>query len=241
MNSETKFLYQRPRTRILWLLCHYSTVPHWQGYYVHALKGLPCLACITPATLLASNCKQCLALTLPSLHTRNLIRHLRARWGHNFCTLRSQFLFLNGTNTKVPHGCCYDARGVHVFEFMSPYCRQHDLCLYVCVCCSRFKPRRLQSLRFVSVQPCVPLLTHHCSNIFSCWRQYHNMYLHCICWSHCAVGMAVCVLAPLLCYPPYISSGHWRDLCKRLCLHITHCNLQCEYCISDIACSLHVL
>ena len=30
-----------------------------------------------------------------------------------------------------------------------------------------------------------------------------------MCSSHCVIDTAVCVLVPLLCCPPYISSGHW--------------------------------
>ena len=47
------------------------------------------------------------------------------------------------------------------------------------------------------------------------------MYLHCLCSSDSVVDTAVCVLVPLICYPPYRydSSWHWRGSCQWLCLH----------------------
>ena len=46
---------------------------------VHALKGLACCARVTPASLSASHCKQCSALTSPSLHARGCASPSRAR------------------------------------------------------------------------------------------------------------------------------------------------------------------
>ncbi len=48
---------------------------------VHALKGLACRARFTPASLPASHCKQCSALTSPSLHARGCASPSRARCG----------------------------------------------------------------------------------------------------------------------------------------------------------------
>ena len=46
---------------------------------VHALKGLACRARVTSATSPASHCKQCSALTLPSLHACGCASPSRAR------------------------------------------------------------------------------------------------------------------------------------------------------------------
>ena len=46
---------------------------------VHVLKGLACRARVTPANLPASHCKQCSALTSPSLHVRGCASPSRAR------------------------------------------------------------------------------------------------------------------------------------------------------------------
>jgi hypothetical protein len=46
---------------------------------VHALKSLACRARVTPASSPASHCKQCSALTSPSLHARGCASPSRAR------------------------------------------------------------------------------------------------------------------------------------------------------------------
>jgi hypothetical protein len=46
---------------------------------VHALKGLACRARVTPASSPSSHCKQCSALTSPSLHARGCARPSRTR------------------------------------------------------------------------------------------------------------------------------------------------------------------
>ena len=46
---------------------------------VHALKGLICRACVAPASLPASHCKQCSALTSPAFHACGCARPSRAR------------------------------------------------------------------------------------------------------------------------------------------------------------------
>jgi hypothetical protein len=63
---------------------------------VHALKGLACHARVTPASSPASHCKQCSALTSPSLHARGCASPSGAHRGHK------NILFFNGCKTWEP-------------------------------------------------------------------------------------------------------------------------------------------
>ena len=57
----------------------YLSFGHMTQCVVHTLKGLACLARVAPASSHASLCKQCSALTPPSLHARGCTSPSRAR------------------------------------------------------------------------------------------------------------------------------------------------------------------
>jgi hypothetical protein len=87
------------RTRVCF--SPYARVRYTAGYLsfhpmaqcvVHALKGLACRARVTPASLPASHCKQCSALTSPSLHAHSCASPSRARRGH-----KKHNIFFNGS------------------------------------------------------------------------------------------------------------------------------------------------
>ena len=85
---------------------------------VHALKGLACRARVTPASSPASHCKQCSALTSPSLHARGCASPSRACKGH-----RKQNIFQWVQNLGTPrYLCACAAENVHPLEGLA--CRK---------------------------------------------------------------------------------------------------------------------
>ena len=85
---------------------------------VHALKGLACCACVTPAGSPASHCKQCSALTSPSLHAPVLLAHANVtenmnifQWVQNVGTLPYPYhIFFAGACTHAARSDCTHAR-----------------------------------------------------------------------------------------------------------------------------------
>ena len=86
----------------------------------HALEGLVCCARVIPASSPASHCKQCPALTSPSLNTRGCASPSRARRGH-----KKHNIVFNGSKTLVSHSnapLLYRRR----FDQQPPQAQQHE-------------------------------------------------------------------------------------------------------------------